>query len=161
MNLPPPRLDSDLHRLKTCWKLLVRDLGGIDAVAAATRTTRSLASEYGNINNPDRFAPVDVVLDAERIAGRPRVTETLAVLQGFALVSIEPREAGDLAAKLAEFGRDSSTLFADAAIALAHGNPTDAERAALQRDLAEIQRVVAEAVQLLAAADRRVPRAVP
>jgi hypothetical protein len=154
----------DQNSLKTAWKLLVRDLGSIDAVAACTRTTRSLAGEYGNINNPDRYAPVDVVLDAERVAGQPRVTEMLALLQGYALVPVEPRAAGELAVKLAEFGRDASALFATAATALSHDHLTADERIKLSCELADIRRVITEAEQIInvgqGRTDRLVPRAV-
>lgn len=150
--IPPARQRSatSYNALKTAWRVLCDQAGGIDAVAAFTRTTRSLAAAFGSINVADRFAPIDAVLDLESLTQRPAVTETLARLQGFALVAIEPRGAGDLAAKLAELGRDVSAVFATAATALAHDHLTEPEHEALLRQLAEVGRVVTEAQQLLA-----------
>lgn len=142
------RPDIDRRALKTASRLLVSDLGGVDAFSSCTRATRSMASEYGNPAS-DRFIPVDVLLDAETIAGTPHVTATLARLLGYALIPVEPRAAGDLSVALAEIGRDVAALFATAALALAHGAPTEQERQELQRELSEVGRVVAEASQLL------------
>lgn len=147
--------------LKTGWKRVVLDLGGVEAAAACSRTTRSLASDFGNVNNLDRFVPVDVVLDAESLGGRPLVTEALALLQGYALVPIEARDAGDLAVKLAEIGRDVAALFATASAALSHAAPTPAEHDDLLRELAEVRRAVSQAERALGAGEaarRLVPR---
>lgn len=134
--------------LKTAWKQLVGDIGGIDAVAACTRTTRSLAGDFGSLN-ADRFAPIDVVLDAEAIAGRPHVTAALARAQGYMLLPLAPRHAGDLSRVLAELSSDVGRTFADAVAALAHPALSPDERATLIRDLDEVARVAAEARCLL------------
>lgn len=134
--------------LKTAWKQLVGDIGGVDAVAACTRTTRSLASDFGNVAS-ERFAPIDVVLDAEAIGGRPHVTSALARLQGYALLPLVPRDAGDLARALAELSADVGRTFADAVTALAHPALAPEERATLIRDLVEVARVATEASCLL------------
>ncbi len=118
--------NSAVTALKTGWKLVVRDLGGVEAVAAATRTTRSLASDYGNVHS-ERFVPVDVVLEAELIGGSPHVT-----------------------AAPVRIGRDISDLFTRAANALGGGEINDADRAGMVRDLDDLRRTAAEALMLLA-----------
>jgi hypothetical protein len=135
--------------LKTGWKLLVRDLGGVDAVAAATRATRSLASEYGNVHS-ERFVPVDVVLEAEVIGGSPHVTAALARAQGFELLPVVVRLDGTLAKELARIGRDIGDLFTRAANALGGGEISEADRAGMVRDLDDLRRTAAEALMLLA-----------
>ncbi len=155
------------NAVKTGWKLLVRDIGGVDAVAACTRATRSLVSEYGNPAS-DRWVPADTILDAETIAGRPLVTAALARAGGFALMPIAPRSAGELAAKMAEIARDAAELFATSAIALTHPRLAEGERQALGRELDELIRAAAETRALIlgppspapreSGGDRRVPR---
>ena len=156
------------NAVKTGWKLLVRDIGGVDAVAACTRASRSLVSEYGNPAS-DRWVPADTILDAETIAGRPLVTAALARAGGFALMPITPRSAGELAAKMAEIARYAAELFATSAIALTHPRLAENEREALCRELDELIRAAAETRALILGppaplplesnADRRVPRA--
>lgn len=131
--------------LKTAWKLLVDDLGGVEATAAVTRvSSKGRISEYGALHT-DRFPAIDVVLDAEHVAGEPRVTAALARALGYALTPVEPRGAGDLSVLLAELGRDVASLFADAATALRHTDLTDEERMRLARDLDEVSCAAAEA----------------
>jgi hypothetical protein len=136
------------NSLKTGWKLLVQSVGGLDALAAATRIGRSQASDYGNLAS-DKFPPIDVVLDAETIAGRPLVTQALAALAGYSLMPVPPSSDGDLAVELSQIGQAVATLFGDASQALTHPALTEAERLRLMRDLAEVTRVVACARHLL------------
>lgn len=129
--------------VKTAWKQVTGDLGGVEATASAVDRTKSLVSEYGTLHS-DRFPPADVILDAEALAGEPRVTAALARAQGYILMPVEPRGAGDLALLLARLGRDVSKLFGNAAEALQDGVLTAAERDGLARDLDEVVRVVTE-----------------
>ena len=100
------------NALKTAWKLLVHGLGGLDATASCVRVARSQVAAYGDIHNPERFAPVDVVAAAEEVLGDCPVTRALAAAQGFALVPVDPPGEGELAALLARFGRDEGDIFA-------------------------------------------------
>ncbi len=158
-----PHAPAAYNALKTTWKCLVQNVGGLDATAACTRVNASLLSQYGNVYG-ERFAPVDVILDVETIAGDPLVTAALARAQGYLLVPVAPRGADALSVRLAEIGRDVAALFATAAGALARDQPTEAERDALARELDEVARVATETRMLLIARpgaamdDRRVPR---
>lgn len=145
------RLPEETYRsVKTATRLLREELGGVDAMAACTRAVRSLVSDYGNPHS-DRFMPADVILDCESVAGAPLITAALARAQGCALVPVGARGAGELAAQLAEIGRDVSALFATAATALGHGRPTAAERAQLLAELDEVARVAMETRAVLQA----------
>lgn len=137
------------NAVKTAVKQLYHEIGGLDAMASCTRVGRSQLSEYGSTHSP-LYMPVDVVMDAETIAGHPHVTATLARTQGYTLLRMVPREAGDIGVALAEVGRDTAALFADAATALSHGKPTTTEQARLVRDLDELLRVVTDARQVIA-----------
>ncbi len=141
------------NSVKTAFKLLVQQLGGIDAAASCTRVGRSQISEYG-LTASDKTVPADVIMDLEAIAGVPMVTAALARAQGYGLVMIEPKRArGELAVLLARIGQDAGELFATAASALAHKRPTPAERQALLRELDDLRRTADEAMIFLNAGD--------
>lgn len=139
--------------VKAATRRLVTALGGIDAMAACTRATRTLASEYQSAHS-ERWIPADVILDGEMIAGEPLVTAALARAAGCALVPVALRGRGDLAVKLAEIGRDVATMFATSATVLAHGRPTAVVRSALIAELDEVARVALEARALLQAGEQ-------
>ena len=137
------------NALKTAMRLLVQRLGGYASAELSCRATMSMLSDYGN---PDcnRWAPVDVVLDVETVAGQPLVTAALARAQGYELVPVHPHGEGKLPRSLADIGREVGTLFATAADALADGVVTEAERLDLRRDLEALRRVCGEAMAILA-----------
>ncbi|WP_325395490.1 hypothetical protein [Acidocella sp.] len=140
---------ADYNAMKTAMKLVIADLGGIDAAASCTRVGRSQIADYG-VSGKDTFAPADVVMDLERVGGTPHVTAALARAQGYMLVPIDmPRERGVLASLMAEIGRDVGELFATAATALAHDKLTDQERQDLLRELDTLRRVSSEAFAFL------------
>lgn len=134
--------------LKTAWRMLVPAVGGVDAMAACTRATRSMVSEYGS-RSSERFPPADVILDAEIIAEAPLVTAALAEAQGYALVRREAMPAARVASLLASVGQESGQVFAAAAAALADGKITEGESATLLRELGELERAVAHAIAAL------------
>lgn len=148
--MPQQREPAAYRRLKTAWKALVQDLGGVEATAAATRAGRTLASDYGNVAS-DRYVPVDIILDAEIIAGTPHVTAALAALQGYALVPRQADPAAQIATLLAAVGRESGEVFASAAVALADGKLTSAEALSLVGELADLERAAATAIASLRA----------
>lgn len=137
--------------LKAGTRLLTRDLGGIDAAAACSRVGRSLISDYANPAS-DRFIPVDVVIDAEAIAGTPHVTAAMARALGYELVPLLARPRGELGEALARISTGVGSLFATVASAFADGALSEQERDALARDLDAVARLAAEARCLLAAA---------
>lgn len=138
--------------LKTAWKQLVETLGGIEAPASCTRVAKSQVAEYGNIHG-ERFAPIDVVLDAESVAGAPCVTAILARGGGFDLVALSERPREGLPTLVARIGRDASGVFGDVAHALAGRPLTASERARLLNDLTDLRLAAAGALDVLSAGD--------
>lgn len=134
--------------LKTAWKDVVAHLGGLEATASTTRVARSQVAAYGDVHS-DRFVPVDVVLDAERVAGVPSVTQMLARAHGLECVAQGevPREG--LPSLVARIGRDASSVFADVAHALAGRPLSAAERARLLLDLTDLRLAAAGALAVL------------
>lgn len=124
----------NVNALKTAWKVLVRGLGGIDATASCVRVARSQVAAYGDVNNPERFAPVDVVAAAEEVLGDCPVTRALAAAAGYALVPVSPPGQGELAAILSRFGRDEGDIFARALPYLNGAPIPETEREALLAD---------------------------
>jgi hypothetical protein len=134
--------------VKTAWKLVVSRLGSLDAVAACTRISRSGASDYGNIHS-DRFVPVDVLLDAETVAGDPLVTAALARAQGYELIPVSPIAESDLAIEMARLGADVADLFAQICEHLSGAPLSEQQRAKAIADLAEVKLVALRAEQIL------------
>jgi hypothetical protein len=134
--------------VKTAWKLLVNSIGGGEAVASCTRATRSMVSDYGNIQS-DRFVPVDVLLDAETIAGAPLVTAVLARAQGYELICVTPVADGELALEVARLGADVADVFAQVSRHLAGAPLSAIARAKAISDLADLKLVAMRATALL------------
>ncbi len=132
---------AQYHALKTATKMLITLLGGLDAAASCSRVQRSQLSDYGNVHVGERFAPIDVILDLEDVVNAPLVTRAMAQSQGYELVAIEARTPGKLAADLARFGRDASSLFAEAVGVLAGAQPTEKQRLRMLADLHELRSV--------------------
>lgn len=143
---------SEPHRaLKTATHALVREVGGVDAAAAASRVGRSMLSDYGHPQKPGMFMPIDVVLDLEAALRRPVVTQQLALAQGFDLVPVEAAESGLVPSALAQLGREISALFGETAAAIDDGRLTDAECQALETRGAEARRALCALMAALAA----------
>jgi hypothetical protein len=134
--------------VKTAWKLLVGRLGGLDAVTSCTRAARSLASDYGNIHS-DRFVPVDVLLDAETVAGEPLVTAAIARAQGYELIPVSAVSASDLAIEIARLGADVADLFSQISAHLSGAPLSEQQRAKALADLVDTKLVVLRAEAIL------------
>jgi hypothetical protein len=80
--------------LKIAFRALIEAVGGLDLAATLVRVSRSSLSNYCGCNT-DSFAPVDVVLALEEIAGVGPVTEAQARLQGRVVVSLPDGAASD------------------------------------------------------------------
>ncbi|MFC0384360.1 phage regulatory CII family protein [Muricoccus vinaceus] len=128
--------------LKSLFQALCQRVGGLDAAAACTRVRRAQLGNYGNLNMPEIFAPVDVVLELQAITKDPIVTAEMARLQGYALVPVEAVAEGELAALLAKVGAESGAVFQEFAQALGNDGQVDsAERTAIARKLSDLLRV--------------------
>ena len=134
--------------LKTATRLIIHDLGGIDAAAAASRVGRSQFSDYTQPGS-DRFIPVDVLLDVEALADAPHVTAALARTLGYELTPVMPRDRGQLGEALARLSLEVGELFATASRAFSDGRLTDEEREQMAKDIDDVVRVGNEARALL------------
>jgi hypothetical protein len=137
------------NSVKTAFKLLVAELGGIDAAATCTRVERSQLSNYGTPNG-DKFVPADVIMDLERVAGTPHITSALATAAGYVLVPVAVSHGtGNLAVHAAHIGQGVGELFATLSHALRQDKPEEKQRVDLLRQLSELSRTTAETISFL------------
>jgi LmbE family N-acetylglucosaminyl deacetylase len=73
------------EQLKQATRLLVVQLGGLEAAASLTSVGKSQLSQY-QLSHAEMTAPIGVVADLEAALGEPVVTRTLARLAGCDLV---------------------------------------------------------------------------
>lgn len=149
-----PHGSSAYNALTTAFKAVIDDVGGLDAMATVTRVRRSALSDYANRHLPDKFAPIDVVLDGEAIAQVPHVTATLARLQGYELIRVDVRGAGELAGELARIGRDCGDLFEQACSLLSGDQVSEQQREKMIADLDDMARAAREASAMLSRKDQ-------
>lgn len=116
-------------RLKTATRILNRNAGGLEAAAMFTRIAQAQLGHYQNLNNDDRYAPIDVIADLENITGTPIVTQALCSLAGgyFTPIAINHNEPV-FAAHLAKIGKEVSEVMGEAAKALVDGDLSTQER---------------------------------
>lgn len=136
--------------LRTAFRLLVQAVGGLEAAAAVTGVTPALlARQYAP--QEDGWPRIDCVLDLERVAGQPIVTEVLARMTGYTL---QPRVAADGACRVAavasvlDGGAEVASRFA---ASLADGRITQDESEGIARSVAALARQAAVAAGVLGA----------
>ena len=139
---------ENVNALKTAFKRVLFDVGGLLASAASTRVGPSQLSDYGNISC-DKIVPVDVVLDLELISGQPHITSALAQLQGYDLVARELMPAHELIACLQRISEDNGQLFAQALHAVGGAALTATERASMIASAVDVQRASSELIAIL------------
>ncbi|MFC7611346.1 hypothetical protein [Teichococcus aestuarii] len=139
-------LSTDDMALKTLTRLLIEQVGGLEAAATYTRVNRSVLSGYQNPHQP-HFMPVDVVgrLEHAAVAGADhRGTGAPRRLQ-----LVQPGEVATESVPLlmARFSQEAAELQAFAE-GLADGELCARDDAALER---EVTHVLRKATRLLAA----------
>lgn len=139
---------TDRAALKTAFRLLVHDVGGLEAACAVTGYSVSRLSE-AYAPNSERMPRVDHALMLEMVGGNPRVSEVMARLQGLRLERQQAARGEDGAA-LGAVIESAGHLGAEALKALADGRLDDSERAAVRERLAAHRRDIERAEAVLA-----------
>lgn len=147
----PPALED--RALKTLFRCLVEEAGGLDAAATCVRVGRSRLAEYYALGG-DAFAPVDVVARLEAIVGRPLVTAELARRAGCALEAMAAAAAGRIDVMLARVGAELGQVNAAYASALADGRVCPEDRARLAREANEARAALDALLGALQAGER-------
>ena len=72
--------------LKRATVEMTKGVGGLEVGAGYTRVGKSMLAEYGSVQKPDCFAPIDVIADLEPLSrersGWPHVTQALCKMMG-------------------------------------------------------------------------------
>ena len=119
--------------LKLATREMIGGVGGEEASAGFCRVGKSKLNDYHNERHDGFFAPVDVVLDLDRLArgrlGYPPLTRMLCQLQGGDFVERPsvPAGRGDLMTLLAGQSHEMSELTSALLLGLADGRLSGAE----------------------------------
>lgn len=138
--------------LKSAFRAALREAGGGESFAHATRVGQPHLSRYGSPDTAD-FPPVDVVLDLEADLGQPAVTATLAALQGFRLERETAVAAASPQSAAARIVSGAADAFRCVHEALADGRLTPRERNEVAARLSELRGMVQGLADALAAHD--------
>jgi len=112
MNIGRPSNDQERFSLKVAFRLLLKLAGGQEAAENFTRGKHQTLNRYGNPNEPDCHAPIDVIVDLERVVGEPIVTKQLADMGGYLLVKkVETAGSSDMLAHLVTVGRENGDVM--------------------------------------------------
>jgi hypothetical protein len=141
--------------LKTAFRLLCDQVGGVDAAAMALSYPKSHLSDAASPHHPDRSPRVDHVAELEALGGEPLVTATLARLAGHELRPREDALAGCARGSLLAVVAEAGGALRQVAEAMADGAICGAERAALAAQLDSLARAVSAAQSALAAEGRK------
>jgi hypothetical protein len=111
MNLRPTN-DQERFSLKVAFRMLLKLAGGQEAAENFTRGKHQTLNRYGNQNEPDCHAPIDVIVDLERVVGEPIVTKQLADMAGYLLVKkVEAASASDMLSHLVAVGKETGDVM--------------------------------------------------
>ncbi|MGY3609904.1 MULTISPECIES: phage regulatory CII family protein [unclassified Bradyrhizobium] len=126
MNARPYR-QQDYLALKAATRRATAEAGTLAEVAKHTRTHGSMLSKYGNPNEHE-FAPIDVAMDLDALAGDDRILRAWAEMRGYDLVKDERGVAVEsMAQHVGSVGRESGELISEMCTALADGKVTPNE----------------------------------
>ena len=136
--------EQNLNALKTAFKLVIADVGGLDAGSTCTRVGKSQLSDYGSVSC-DKMPPTDVVMDLEAIGGNAHVTAEACRQQGGAFLRYELRPHHELIASLQRIALDNGSLFAEA-VQMLNAKASAQARQRMIEQLLDIQQAVHEAL---------------
>ena len=130
---------ADYAALKNAFRRACQQAGGgLREIAGMTRLSSAQLSRFGDISS-DQFAPADVMLDIDSLAGAPIITRALAGMLGYDLVPAgQPVVAACFSQHLADLARESGDAVTGLATALADGKLTPRELADIDRDLSDL-----------------------
>lgn len=137
MKLPRPTSEQDRLDLKAATRRAL-ELARPTKFAPVTRVDAAALSRYGAISEPEKFMPIDVVVDLCRDIGSPILVEEMARLLGYRLVPIEePAEGGKVDLQdISDLSRENSDVVVALAAGLKDGFDASHRREAL-RELSE------------------------
>lgn len=134
---------AERFALKAVTAQALSQAGGEHMAAHTTKSPAQLY-RYGQRNDP-AFAPVDVVLEIDRMAEQPIITAQLAASLGFRLVPIAAAEkTASLTSLISRFIGEASDVARTALEADEDGEHSPIEKRAILKELQELQSVATE-----------------
>lgn len=147
MNARGQILEGD-RPLKALFRELVRLVGGLDAAATCVRVRRSQLASYYDMAC-ELFAPIDVVVALEVIAGAPLLTTEMARRGGYALIPLDLQAKGELGSGVANLVRETSEATVAYVEASADGEYTLPEIDRMLRENLDVSRTAQSNIGLL------------
>lgn len=131
--------------LKAAVRRACECAGGVTYLAERTRAASSLLSRYGSPSETMHM-PVDMAIDADRLAGEPIILRAYAKALGFEIVPAESAEPGaeHMARHLGDVAKASGALVAEIGDAVADGKIDHHERRRIHEAAEALAHEVAE-----------------
>lgn len=143
-------MTPDRLALKVATSEMNKGVGGLEAGAAFTRVGKSMLADYGSLNRPDSFVPIDVVLDLEPLSrertGWPHVTQALCRAMGGTFVAEPevPATSADLLTLCGQLSAEFNDSVNAVCAGLADGNWCSKDGARLGLELDQLLRIVVQ-----------------
>lgn len=136
-----PFTRADYLALKAATRRACEAAGPLATISAQTRVDAALLSRYGNPEH-DAFAPIDVAMDLDALAGSDHLLRAWAELRGYQLVSRDEQQHEDaqaIARHLAPVAKELSDVISEIANA---ASETPASAARIEKEVAEAEEVL-------------------
>lgn len=132
---------AERFALKAVTAQSLSQAGG-EHMSPYTRKSPAQLYRYGKRNDPN-YAPLDVVLELDRMAEQPIITAQLAAFLGFRLVAVDSRDdRASLTDLVSDFIGETSDVSRTVLQADADGEITPRERKAILKEIREAQDVI-------------------
>ncbi len=146
MHLGRTTTEQDRFSLKFAFRQLLKMAGGQEAASFITRGKHQTLNRYGNVNEEDCHAPVDVIADLEREVGEPVVTKLLADMAGYIVIkkSVVAADA-NLVSHLSNLACESGHAIQAIAEGIADQDLSEAELARIVKEARDLREAAAAA----------------
>lgn len=147
-------LASDVSRLKAVTRRALNHAGTAVEFQHKTRVNNASLSRYGNPDQPEMI-PIDIVFEVESEIGHPWITETLAEMHGFDLITSEhkrvlPEDQTSLIELMPKLAKEQSELMNRVVIALGDNHVSENECRAIEQELDDVADILRQCRSRLA-----------
>jgi len=139
MKLPRKITETERLDLKAATRAAL-EMARPTKFALVTRVDAAALSRYGAVSEPEKFMPVDVLVDLCRDLGSPAIVEDIARMLGFRLVPLQAESDGSGVgvADLAAVSKEANDVVGTIARGLADDGRLDgAEKREARKEIAE------------------------
>ncbi|WP_428968061.1 phage regulatory CII family protein [Sphingomonas sp. Xoc002] len=150
--------------LKRATDDMLSSLGGQTKAAPFTRVGQSTLSTYASRNNPDAFAPIDVIADLEPLTREfpdyPAVTRALCAINGGVFVPLPdvPTSDADLLTMMGRLSKEAGDVTQEICAALSDGRIDRVEQAKIRREVRHLLEIAVALDAIVANVPTEEPR---